>query len=150
MASLSTIFLFHQLNTSWKDDRVTLIQLSNNSLDNKVNKKIWTPEYWFSNGLFDDNVDYLDRANVIEKIISQKNGAGKPGVIGSYEGNSLILLLFTSPSVVPHSNQKGSWEPHLIEERAFLETYYCTLDSKPYQGELDAKNPKSQARKTAQ
>ncbi|XP_068248576.1 uncharacterized protein [Palaemon carinicauda] len=75
-----------EMKSSWKDSRVTLIQLSNTSEDNIITETIWTPHYWFLNAVFKDNKDYLDQVNVIKNIIANKNGAGTANVLESQEG----------------------------------------------------------------
>ncbi|XP_064117991.1 uncharacterized protein LOC135223484 isoform X2 [Macrobrachium nipponense] len=75
-----------QINTTWADGRVTLIQMSNYSDDNFVDKTIWKPSYYFANGFFEDNVNYIKKKNVIERTVANRNSDGKMGIVNSYEG----------------------------------------------------------------
>ncbi|XP_064117985.1 uncharacterized protein LOC135223481 isoform X2 [Macrobrachium nipponense] len=75
-----------EIKSSWKDSRVTLVQLSDTSEDNIITETIWSPEYWFMNAVFQDNKGYLDHTNVISNIIANKNGPGEASVLESQEG----------------------------------------------------------------
>ncbi|XP_064117993.1 gamma-aminobutyric acid receptor subunit pi-like isoform X1 [Macrobrachium nipponense] len=83
---LGKIQVLMQIQTTWEDGRITLIQMSHESEDNLVDKNVWTPKYYFANGVFEDNVNYINKKNVIERTIANRNTGGKMGVINSYEG----------------------------------------------------------------
>ncbi|KAK7068940.1 hypothetical protein SK128_006012 [Halocaridina rubra] len=76
------------LQTSWKDDRIILLQLGNNSEDNIVplSEGIWYPNYYLTNAIYEDGMAYRVKDGVSHSIASQKTSTGKANVVNGFEG----------------------------------------------------------------
>ncbi|KAK7074026.1 hypothetical protein SK128_022558 [Halocaridina rubra] len=107
------------LRTSWKDDRVTLLQLSDNSEDNNVPlSDIWYPKYLLENAVFEDFVAYAKDNEIFQTTIAEKTGQGRANVVDGYEGYEY----------------KAGRDAYLVRTEVFLSSFTCDflLDLYPF------------------
>ncbi|KAK7085076.1 hypothetical protein SK128_006277 [Halocaridina rubra] len=76
------------LQTSWRDERLTLLQLGSDSDDNIIplSGGIWYPNYFLRNAIFEDFMSYRAKKDVAQSIVAQKTQDGTANVVNGFEG----------------------------------------------------------------
>ncbi|XP_068245366.1 uncharacterized protein [Palaemon carinicauda] len=112
---LGLIQLQIQTESAWKDDRISLVQLRNNSRENNLPKEIiWVPSYRLPNAVFEDAMSYFEWKNVYHVLTAVKVGIGKTRVVNSYEGYEY----------------KGGRDAYISLLQTFTSSFDCNFDLK--------------------